>query len=69
MIELTAVTSGRISEYGYDEDLQIIYVRFHNGRLWQYRNAPPHIWLEFQLAPSKDQYIRAVLDQHDHGPA
>jgi hypothetical protein len=61
--------SGRISEYGYDAETQTVYVRFRDGVMWQYRAVLEHEWQEFQLAPSKDKFIRAVLEHHDHGPA
>jgi hypothetical protein len=69
MDDMIPAVSGRISEYGYDPLTQTVFVRFRDGVLWQYRGVPEHLWEEFQLAPSKDRFIRGVLDHFDHGPA
>jgi hypothetical protein len=70
MVEMEAVDSEWISEYGYDPDTATIFVTFReNGLRWAYRQAPPHVWEEFRLAPSKGRYIHEVLNHFDHGPA
>jgi hypothetical protein len=69
MPEMMPVTSSRISEYGYDADTATIYVRFTDGKGWQYKNVPQVVWEEFQHADSKGLFIRSVLDHYEHGPA
>jgi hypothetical protein len=69
MVAMFPVASSRITEMGYDDLSATVYVRFPNGRAWQYRNVPPEVWQEFVEAPSKGQFIHQVLNHYDHGPA
>jgi hypothetical protein len=54
---------------GYDEESAVVYVRFPDGRAWQYRNVPLQVWNDFLGAPSKGLFIKEVLNHYDHGPA
>ena len=69
MFEMTPVDSARITEFGYDADAATIYVRFPNGKAWQYRNVPQYLWDDFVAAESKGRFIGEVLDHYDNGPA
>lgn len=69
MVEMFPISSSRITEMGYDEDSATIYVRFPDGRAWQYRNVPQDVWHQFVAAASKGQFIHQVLNHYDHGPA
>jgi hypothetical protein len=66
---MESVSSERITEYGYDSDAAVVYVRFHDGKAWHYRNVPPDVWDDFRAADSKGRFITNVLDHYDHGPA
>lgn len=69
MVEMFPVASTRITEMGYDSETATVYVRFPEGRAWQYRNVPADVWQEFVAATSKGAFISRVLDHYDHGPA
>jgi hypothetical protein len=69
MPELMPVASTRIIEYGYDPDAATVYVRFPNGKGWQYRNVPQSVWDDFVAAESKGRFVTDVLDHYDNGPA
>jgi hypothetical protein len=64
MIDWTPVTdSTRVIAVAYDEEAEVVYVRFRNGTEWQYEGCPPLIWEEFvRPGISKGSYIRNVLD-------
>lgn len=56
-IEMIAVSSSNVSEIGYDEANQIVYIRFSNGSLYNYKGVPR---LEFDgllNAPSIGSYL------------
>lgn len=69
MIEMFAVSSSRIAEMGYDEETATVYVRFPDGKAWQYRNVPQQVRQDFARAESKGRFISQVLNHYDHGPA
>jgi KTSC domain len=60
--------SARVSAIAYDEEAEVIYVRFTNGDLeWCYEECPPHVWDEFSNpSQSKGQYIHQVLNHKPH---
>jgi hypothetical protein len=66
--EMEPVVSSRITEYAYDAPTATIYVTFHDGTRWQYRQVPEYVWAEFKAAPSKGTYIHDVLNYYDNGP-
>jgi len=68
-LEMFPVDSSRITEMGYDIPTATVYVRFHDGKGWQYRNVPEQVWQDFILSGSKGQFIHQILDHYDHGPA
>jgi len=69
MVEMFPAGSTRISEMGYDAETATVYVRFPNGKGWQYKNVPADVWEGFVQATSKGNYIQQVLNHYDHGPA
>ncbi len=60
--------STRIVAEAYDEENQIILVRFPNGIEWYYAACPPEMWESF-TAPgqSRGQFIHHVLNNQPHG--
>jgi hypothetical protein len=68
-LEWIPVESDRITHYACDPESGTIYVMFTDGLQWQYQSCGPEVWEQFQLAPSKGEFIREVLDTHPHGPA
>jgi hypothetical protein len=64
-IEWIDVTdSERIVAMAYDEDEEVIYVRFPDGEVeWCYEDCPPHVWDEFSASgQSKGRYIHETLN-------
>lgn len=39
-VEMIAVSSSNVESIGYDENLQVLYVRFLNGSLYIYKGVP-----------------------------
>lgn len=56
-----AVASSTIISIGYDEPTETLEVEFLNGGIYQYYNVPPPIFEQFRLAPSKGQFLYAVI--------
>lgn len=44
-VEMISVSSSNVGSVGYDEKLQILYIRFLNGSLYIYKGVPV---IEFQ---------------------
>lgn len=57
-------SSTRSVAIAYDEEEELIYVRFPQGEVeWCYEECPPHVWEAFSAGDqSKGQYIAQVLD-------
>lgn len=70
MIEWIECTdSSRVTAVAYDQEYERIFVRFPDGREWQYHACPPQVWDEFTSAQtSKGTFIYERLNQHQHGP-
>lgn len=50
------VSSSNIAAVEYNENEQILKVRFHKGGTYAYYNVPKNIYLELMAAPSKGIY-------------
>jgi hypothetical protein len=63
-IEWTEVVdSERIVAMAYDEDEEVIYVRFPDSVEWLYEQCPPAVWREFSApGQSKGRYIHEFLN-------
>jgi hypothetical protein len=60
--------SERIVAEAYDEEAEVIYVRFPNGVEWWYRACPPQVWDEFRSpGQSRGKYINDVLNHKPNG--
>jgi len=55
--EMTPVTSSNISEIGYDDAAQEVYVRFLNGSLYVYKGVPQFEFDGLLNAPSIGSYL------------
>jgi len=55
--EMHTVSSSNVSELGYDQENQIVYVRFLNGTLYSYSNVPEYEYNALENAPSIGSYL------------
>jgi len=55
--EMTSVSSSNISEIGYDDATQEVYVRFLNGSLYVYKGVPQFEFDGLLNAPSIGSYL------------
>ena len=51
------VSSSNVAELGYDENNQMVYVRFMNGTLYRYSNVPIYEYEALDNAPSIGSYL------------
>lgn len=56
-VEMIPVSSSYIGEVGYDEENQILYVRFLNGSLYIYKEVPDYEFDDLLNASSKGQFL------------
>ncbi len=56
-IDMIPVSSSNVAEVGYEEQSQIVYVRFLNGSLYAYKGVPEHEFNELLNAPSVGSYL------------
>ena len=59
--------STRLVAMAFNDEAQMIYVRFPEGIEWWYGECSSFHWEQFQLAPSKGRYVREELDHHPNG--
>lgn len=59
--------SDRVVAVAYDQDAEMICVRFPNDVEWCYEGCPPRVWEDF-MAPgaSKGRFIHDVLNHQPH---
>lgn len=55
--EMYSVSSSNIAELGYDEENQIVYVRFLNGSLYKYMHVSRVEYDNLFNAPSIGSYL------------
>jgi KTSC domain len=64
MITWIDVDSRAVAAIAYDPDDDAIYVRFHSGVEWRYRDCSPAEWEELRSpSTSKGKYLNEVLKQ------
>ena len=56
-IEMIPVSSSNIAELGYDEDNEIVHVRFTNNTLYYYKGVPKMEFEGLLNAPSVGSYL------------
>jgi hypothetical protein len=56
-VELIPVSSSNVAAIGYDENNQVLYVRFMNNMLYIYKGVPVSEYNGLQNAPSVGSYL------------
>lgn len=56
-VEMVAVSSSNVESVGYDENLQILYIRFLNGSLYIYKGVPAGEFQGILNAASVGSYL------------
>ncbi len=56
-VEMIRVSSSNVEEVGYDEQNQIVYVKFLNGSLYIYKGVPQYDFEGLRDAPSVGSYL------------
>lgn len=51
------VSSSNVSEVGYDESDQIVFIRYLNGSLYIFKDVPPFEFEELLKAPSIGSHL------------
>lgn len=68
MPDWIAISSSRATAIAYDEDQQVIYVRFADGAVYHYAECSQVVWDGLRASGvSIGRYITNVLDQHPYG--
>ncbi len=60
-MQTTPVDSSVISEIGYEEDIKVLEVRFHNGHVHQYFSVPRSEYEALMSARSIGSYFNRVI--------
>lgn len=55
--EMYLVSSSNVAALGYDQENQIMYVRFQNGTLYSYSGVPEYEFEALKNAPSIGSYL------------
>lgn len=55
--EMTIVSSSNVESVGYEANTEILYVRFLNGSLYEYKNVPIMVYEQLLNAPSIGSYM------------
>jgi|LSQX01.2.fsa_nt_gb hypothetical protein len=58
------VDSSNVDAFGYDENEQVLYVRFRQGRLYWYAGVDSSVYDAFMMAPSKGKFVWQYLRGH-----
>ena len=59
--ELVAVDSSNVRAIGHDARLQLLFVEFNNGSLYEYTSVSKDLYVAFLTAPSKGQFVSTRL--------
>lgn len=49
--------SSNISRFGYDPEVQVLYVEFNSGGVYQYFDVIDAVFERMKMAPSKGQFL------------
>ncbi|MDE5552958.1 MAG: KTSC domain-containing protein [Malacoplasma sp.] len=60
-IEMFPVSSSNVDSVGYDENFQILYVRFLNGSLYIYKGVPLNEYQGLRQASSVGSYLHSNI--------
>jgi hypothetical protein len=55
--EMISVSSSNVESIGYDESTELLYVKFLNGSIYEYKNVPKMIYEQLLAAPSIGSYM------------
>lgn len=61
-VVLTKVQSTNIEAYGYDDQTSTLYISFHGGRVYRYKDVPKLVWESIQKVTSKGSFFREWID-------
>ena len=64
LIDMIEVNSSHITDIGYHDPLQILFVRFDTTGLYAYFNVPDNVWFDFRSAPSKGRFRNQEIEGH-----
>lgn len=56
-VDMILVSSSNVASIGYDENYQILYIRFHNGSLYEYKGVPVGEFQGLMSASSVGSYL------------
>lgn len=56
-----AVDSSLLTSVAYEKDAEVLWLRFHNGRTYKYREVPEEVYEDLLDAESKGQYFLAEI--------
>lgn len=66
-VEMIAVSSSNVGSIGYDENFQILYVRFLNGSLYIYKDVPSGEFQGLRNSASIGSYLhRYIKNQYPY---
>jgi hypothetical protein len=55
--KMTAIKSSHVAEIGYDENRQLLYVKFARNTMYVYRDVPVEVYRELMKSSSKGIYL------------
>ncbi len=64
-MKMTAVFSSDIASVGYENGT--LFISFHKGGLYAYKNVPYSVYAGLMNAPSKGKYFHANIRKQYHG--
>ena len=56
-MQMIQVSSSNINSIGYDKNLEVLRIEFHEGNLYEYYNVPNSIYNGLMSATSKGSYF------------
>ena len=59
--EMIPVISSNIESIGYDEGVGSLYVKFKQGKVYEYEKVPSYIYDELMAAESVGKYFNQVI--------
>ena len=60
-MERKKVISSNLKSVGYDENLQVLEIEFHGGRVYQYMNVPIQLCNNLMNAPSHGKFFHRFI--------
>lgn len=60
-MEREEIQSSVIASAGYDEDRQVLEIKFRTGRIYHYRQVPRAVYETFMTADSAGKYFNDVI--------